>query len=405
MTILSALTEEGSWRAFLADQNGRHRLSKAEASALETFIAEKRYPESVESIRFGYPEKMILSKMGSGKKRVVYSYSPDETWVLKHLANLLYKYDGAMQESCYSFRKSRTVKTAVDRILTIRELDGKYAVKADIHDYFNSIDVPELMDMLGRVIDDDPELLDLMENLLTQDRCVSGGLVTEEKRGAMAGVPLSSFFANVYLTDLDREFEERGTPYFRYSDDILIFTESEEEARDALEYLEKRLAEKKLSLNPSKVSLSRPGEGWEFLGFRYSDGGIGLARATVDKMKGKIRRKARKLIRKRKRKGLPFEKAARSMIRSFDQKFYDLTGNREYTWTGFYFPALTRTDELHEIDEYMVENLRYLATGRHYKGNYRVTYDELKRFGYTPLVAEYYNWKAENARLNRLNRG
>ena len=32
------------------------------------------------------------------------------------------------------------------------------------------------------------------------------------------------------------------------------------------------------------------------------------------------------------------------------------------------------TDGLHEIDEYMVQYLRYLYSGRHYKGNYAITY-------------------------------
>ena len=405
MTLLGRLTEEASWREFLDEMNMRHRLTKAESAALGYFVDEKRYPSAVSDLVFSYPEKKTLSKMGSGKKRVVYSFAPDETWILKHLARLLYKYDDRMPDSCYSFRRSRTVKTAVDRILRIPGLDGKYVIKADIHDYFNSIDVPTLLEELGNVVDDDPELLGLMRDILTRDRCVSNGEVIEEKRGAMAGMPLSSFFANVYLMDMDLAFEERGVPYFRYSDDILIFADSGEEACAFLDELKDRLAEKKLTMNPDKVSVSGPGEPWEFLGFRYEDGGIDLAHATVEKMKGKIRRKARKLYRKRKKKGLPFEKAALSMIRGFDSKFYDLTGNRDYTWTGFYFPVITGTEGLKEIDDYMIKYLRYLATGRHYKGNYRVPYDKLRKLGFTPLVAEYYNWKAESAKLERINRG
>ena len=42
----------------------------------------------------------------------------------------------------------------------------------------------------------------------------------------MAGVPLASFFANVYLGELDRIFEKKGIPYLRYSDDIIIFCHS-----------------------------------------------------------------------------------------------------------------------------------------------------------------------------------
>ncbi|MBQ1303825.1 MAG: hypothetical protein IIY51_02855, partial [Erysipelotrichaceae bacterium] len=61
------------------------------------------------------------------------------------------------------------------------------------------------------------------------------------------------------------------------------------------------------------------------------------------------------------------------------------------------------SDGLHQIDETMLEYLRYLYSGRHYKGNYRVSYEDMKKLGYTSLVAEFYNWKRENAELNRIN--
>ena len=35
-------------------------------------------------------------------------------------------------------------------------------------------------------------------------------------------------------------------------------------------------------------------------------------------------------------------------------------------------------------------NLRYLASGKHNKANYRVRYEKLKSLGYKSLVHEYY---------------
>lgn len=45
----------------------------------------------------------------------------------------------------------------------------------------------------------------------------------------MAGTPMSPFLANVYLTEMDKYFEERDVLYFRYSDDIILFADSMEE--------------------------------------------------------------------------------------------------------------------------------------------------------------------------------
>ncbi len=54
---------------------------------------------------------------------------------------------------------------------------------------------------------------------------------------------------------------------------------------------------------------------------------------------------------------------------------------------------LTTADGLRELDGYLLENLRWIYSGRHYKGNYAVTYQKLKQLGYRSLVHEYYKFK------------
>lgn len=401
MTLLEMLTRPEAWETFLQYKKEKGQIGKSQARQLEEYIREGRYPRMLSDISFGYPRKLFLSKIGTDRKRIVYCYDEDETWVLKHLAFLLYKYDDCLSGSCYSFRRNQTAKTAMDRILQIPDLEGHYVLKADIHDYFNSIDTAQLLGLLQEVITDDNELLALLKRLLTQDACISGGKVLREKRGAMAGVPLASFFANLYLRSLDEIFESRGIPYFRYSDDILIFARTAREREECFRILQEHLKEKRLSLNPSKVCLSDPGEPWEFLGFRRMNGQTDLSEASIRKMQGKIRRKAGRIYRWRKRKGASYERAAAVMIRSFDQKFYDLAGKNAFSWIRFYFPVLTTGTGLHRIDTCMQQYLRYLYSGRHYKGNYRISYESLKKLGYTPLVAEYYRWQEENRKLRQ----
>ena len=108
----------------------------------------------------------------------------------------------------------------------------------------------------------------------------------------MAGTPVSPFFANVYLLSMDRYFEEIGASYFRYSDDILIFAKTREELDARISDFYRHIEEKGLSVNPKKVSISSPGEAWEFLGFCYKDGQVDISEVTKNKLKGKIRRKA-----------------------------------------------------------------------------------------------------------------
>ncbi|MBR3226966.1 MAG: hypothetical protein IKF68_00310 [Erysipelotrichaceae bacterium] len=219
----------------------------------------------------------------------------------------------------------------------------------------------------------------------------------------MAGIPLASFFANFYLLSLDRIFENRGIPYYRYSDDIIIFCPDSKTRDEAFGILKDETERKKLTLNEKKTAFFGPHEKWEFLGFSYCNGTIDLSEGTVRKMKGKIRRKAHSIYRWRKRKNTSFERAARTMIRSFDYRFYDLSGDHDFTWTRFYFPVINSSEGLAVIDDHMEMYLRYLYSGRHYKGNYRVAYDDLKKLGYTPLVNEYYHWKKDNRILKKKN--
>ncbi len=403
MSILEELGKKKVWEEFRTSKQERGQLTVQESRELDRFVEEERYVPIAADLSFGLPVKMVISKMDSQKKRTVYSYSEDETWVLKLLAHLLYRYDSAIPDSCYAFRRTKTAKHAINRIKRIKNLNEKYVLRTDIHDYFNSIDVDILMPILKDVLSDDSELLVFMETLLRQDACIWQGEVINEKRGAMAGVPLASFLANVYLMDLDRYFEDNDIPYCRYSDDIIAFFDSMDELNRYFETMNNKLAQKNLILNEKKTAVAGPGEPWEFLGFRYEKGQIDLSNGTIMKMKGRIKRKAHKLYRWRKRKDASFERAASAMIRSFDYRFYDLTGKNEFTWTRFYFPVITVADGLHEIDEYMVMYLRYLYSGRFNKGNYDISYDKLKSLGYTPLVAEYYNWKKETELLRKLN--
>ncbi len=398
-SLLDILTDQNAWNDFRACKTERNQLSKAESEELDAFIAEKRYLAFQDNMHFSLPQKRMIAKRSSQKKRTVYCYSSDETWILKMLAWQLYIFDPYFSDHLYSFRRDRHAGSAFRDIRMIRDIDRKYVLKLDIHDYFNSIHTDILLSQLKNVFAQDEKLYMFFRDLLEQDACIWEGQIINEKRGAMAGVPISGFLADVYLTEMDRQMEEKGIPYFRYSDDMILFFDTEEEMNTCLQEITDYLGQMGLILNEEKQKISEPGEPWEFLGFRYERGEIDLAQSTVEKMKRKIRRKAKKFWRRRKQNHSSYDAAARSMIRSFDSIFYDLSGSGSFTWTRFYFPLLTRTDGLHEIDTCMIRYLRYLKTGKHNKGNYAITYEHLKKLGYTPLVAEYYRWKEDSRKL------
>ena len=294
-------------------------------------------------------------------------FPPQQTRVLKLLTYLLYKYDGAFCKSCYSFRKGITAKKAMQDIMGLKNKNSCWVMKLDIHNYFNSMPSKKLVEEFERVITDDPRLLDFLTQFFTADVSLSDGHRITEDRGAMAGMPLSAFCANLYLTDLDRLFEKMGVPYFRYSDDILIFAPSRSLAMQYYQIIKQHIENKGLTLN--------------------------LSQASIDKMKAKIKRKAAAIYRRKCRQGTADDKAAKNLIRTFDRKFFAPADEKDFTWSRWFFPVITTHKGLEEIDRYLVKYIRYTYTGRHYKGNYKISYEHLKSLGLRSLVNEYYKYR------------
>lgn len=404
MSIIESINNHSEWLDFLLYKQNNDSLTREEERAIERFIEDERYKYYYKLIKSSsfptdYPRKITVNKEGTTKKRIVYSFCDEENIVLKFIAFNLYRFDGIFSRNCYAFRRGYGAKDAIRRFKGNKSFATKYCFKADISNYFNSIDVDILLGKMNFVRDKDPEAFKLFQKLLREDRVYENGTIISEKHGAMAGTPCSPFFANVYLADMDRYFADMGVLYFRYSDDILIFADTKEELESLIGCFYRRLEENSLAVNESKVTLTEPFQPFEFLGFSYDVGVIDLSANTKRKLKARIKRKAEALRRWQRNKGLEPDKAAIGFINAMNRKFYgcgDREDDREeFTWCRWFFPNITTDKSLKEIDDYMQKYIRYTVTGRHYKGNYRVTYEQMKQWGYKSLVHEYFLWKKQ----------
>lgn len=399
VSLLDELSDKNNWLSYREHKVSGQHISRRELEFLDDFINEERYLEITsriydDKIPFDYPHKRTINKSGTQKKRIVYTYSDSEMQVLKLMMFLLSRYEDKLSPKCYSFRKTRTVKGAIFDIVRSKVASNSYTYKVDIHNYFNSMDVDILIQALKTVITDDEPLIEFLSKLLKVNKAYDGDTeaIVEENRGGMAGTPISPFFANVYLKSLDDLFD--AVSYYRYSDDILIFAREEKELQIYKNMLEQHIKDKKLELNPDKVAQTSPYEAWEFLGFSYFDGKIDLSYVTINKIKAKIKRKANKLYRWRIRKGAPADGTAKAMIRIFNHKFYGLDKDEDdFTWSRWFFPILDTADSLKLIDDYLIEYIRFIYSGRHYKGNYKITYEHIKELGFRSLVNEFYKTK------------
>ena len=151
-----------------------------------------------------------------------------------------------------------------------------------------------------------------------------------------------------------------------------------------------------LQANPDKERIYAPGQAWDFLGFKCLGRSIDIADATRRKMQDKIRRKAHALLRWRLKENVPPEAALRAMIRHFNAKFFEGDDPGTLTWSRWFFPLLTQADGLRQIDRYLQDQLRFLATGRHVKKNFSIRYGTLKSLGYRSLVHEFYAFREDS---------
>ena len=395
MSLIDLLDNDKYLEEFI-NHKTRNFISKKEINKYQELKENQKFKEIIHDIKnnkykFSIPKKSIINKIGKKKKRLVYQYTKEETYILKYITYLLYEYDYLFSPNLYSFRQNISVKNAIKDLMN-NNINNMYGYKVDIENYFNSIDSKMLLKELKKDIKD-KKLYNIFKELLTNKKVRYNDKIIEEEKGIMAGVPISSFLANYYLKDLDKYFYDNKIIYSRYADDIIIFTKTKEEIEIYKGKINDFLEKKKLTINKNKEYFYNPNDKIEYLGFSFNNNEIDISKNSLNKIKGKIKRSSKSIRRWMIKKNISTENALKTMNKKFNKKFYGKEEN-ELSWKYWYFPVINTTKSIKIIDEYMQQQQRYLITGKHNKKNYqKVPYELLKKCNYKSLVNEYYKEK------------
>jgi hypothetical protein len=327
-----------------------------------------------------------LNKAGGRRKRLFLYPVADE--LLFRVVNRLMQPAATAEASpwCTSFLPGGGARAAFRRVLADRRASEKAALRIDVRDYFNSIDVEHLLATLPEAFTTGPMGALLRASLLDP---------RVPRAGVRAGTPIAPVLATLYLRDLDHEIAATGATYARYSDDFLVLAPPDQLlAIEAL--LRARLAERGFEVNEGKSHVSAPGEPWDFLGFRYERDAIGLAPNTVRKFKAKSTRLARGLLRWREQGGASPERTARAFVRRTNRRLYGVPVERAgFSWATWFLPMLDDWSALEALDQHVQREARYAATGRRTASARKlVPYAALRDAGYLPLVTAY--WAARD---------
>jgi hypothetical protein len=408
MSLLNLLSDENIWIDFYEQKVDPTYFRIDDAQQLFQYVRQKRYLPVVERIisreGLSIPMKKRIAKADSSKKRIVYSLPEDEAMVLKLLTWLMIrKYDSFFSDNLYSFRPGYGVKHALKRVLSDPESSQYYSYKLDIRNYFNSIDVDLLLPILKRLFSNDTPLYEFLAHQLSDQHVIDEGELLEEQKGVMAGIPYAVFLANVFLTPLDRMFEQiSGVVYCRYSDDIILFSKAKDTLDQAKSILHNYLSDYNLKINTDKEIETHPGEPWTFLGFECNGKSIDVSKVSVQKLKSKMKRKAKALRRWAEVNGKDGWMAARAFIKHFNKILYTSESNSEVNWSWWYFPLITTDRSLKKIDSYMQDCIRYIAIGKRTKSRFNFSYVQIKQLGMHSLVNMWYHFCSDKL-LRRSN--
>ncbi|HEX2701294.1 MAG TPA: reverse transcriptase domain-containing protein [Acidimicrobiales bacterium] len=337
------------------------------------------------------PDEVWLNKVDGRKKRV-FSYGPTDELLFRVVHRLIQPLASeAASPWCRSFLPGGGARAAFRCVLSDPDAGSKSALRLDVRDYFNSIDVEDLLRGLPGAFTEGA-LGALLQTSL-RDRRVRrrGAVVDGGPKGVMAGTPVAPLLATLYLRDVDDEVAATGATYARYSDDIVALAPPGELA-SVERLVRRRLAERALVVNEEKSSVARPGEPWDFLGFRYAHGSIALAPVTERKLKARTTRLARSLLRWRERTGASGERATGAFVRRTNLRLYGVpAGRAEFSWATWFLPMLGSPAGLDALDAHVRREARYAATGRRTARTIRdVPYTALAGAGHLPLVAAYW---------------
>ncbi len=259
-------------------------------------------PELVQSIKAGKykPQpvlRVLIPKEEKGKFRPLGIPTAIDRWVQQAVQQKLSEeYEKVFSESSHGFRPNRSCQTAVEQCLKLANEGYVWVVDLDLAKFFDTVNHSKLLQLLSERIKDG-RVISLIHKFLRAP-VLEDGKSTPNTIGTPQGGPISPILANIMLNELDKKLEERGHPFVRYADDMMIFCKSRKAAERTLANI-KPFIEKKLflKLNEEKTKIRYIGSSdVKFLGFGfYAEKGGKIKARPHQKSKDKCVKRLREI--------------------------------------------------------------------------------------------------------------
>lgn len=204
--------------------------------------------------------KVLIPKNYAGDKREIIIQSIKDKIIHKTVQMTLDPIlDDLLSHSSYAFRKGITRKQAATDIQNCLKNKYVYGLKADIEDFFNSINLDRLKVTLEAFFPYEP----LVDRIIHWYKEMNAF----DTKGLPQGSPLSPMLSNIYLDDFDREMERKGFKVFRYCDDFVLLSQESKQESELVKLVSDALEKYKLKINPDKTELINEDKPIKFIGY------------------------------------------------------------------------------------------------------------------------------------------
>lgn len=201
----------------------------------------------------------------------------------------------AVKRYLYDFYKDERFNIPANQIIReiteiIESKEKVYYKKIDLSAFFDNINHQVLIEKISKKVKE-KIIINLIKNILENpQKCDETDKKIKNVVGVPQGISIATLFSNIYMHDFDSKYaNKKEISYFRYVDDIIIFSKDKNEIANIYEEMKYDL--ERVLLLPVNMEKTKDGcieEGLEYLGYKFERDVITVRKSSIIKFERNI---------------------------------------------------------------------------------------------------------------------